>query len=182
MSTTADIRRTRLENEYRQMSNLRRQGSLIDWEVISGDSSAPDGYKITINARSIISNRPDYRTKHVVELRIPAGYPFNGSPEAKMVTMPPPFHPNWWANGKWCHGTYAPSEPLGEYVIRMVKTIIFNPDITNPDSPANIDAKNWYLDNLQRGIFPTDNIMMPDPTKSGTFSIQTKSKKKFNIQ
>jgi hypothetical protein len=96
-----------------------------------------------------------------------------------MITRPAPFHPNWWESGKWCYGTWMPSESLGNFVIRMIKTLQFDQSITNPESPANRDANVWYLSNKYSGWFPCDKQQPPDPTSAfsssgGTFAIKRK--------
>lgn len=98
-----------------------------------------------------------------------------------MRTSPPPYHPNWYANGNWCHGTWTASESLGHYVIRMIRTLQFDLDITNPNSPANREARDWFVSKKSSGLFPCDRSILPDPTQS-KFKIQPNVKKKFRVQ
>ena len=65
-------------------------------------------------------------------------------PKTVMVSAPQPFHPNWFTSKNWCFGTWSMSEALGDHVIRMVKTLQFDLDITNEHSPAN-GAVTLYL-------------------------------------
>lgn len=55
------------------------------------------------------------------------------------------------------------SESLGAFVIRMVKSLQFDPDVTNELSPSNAEAKAWYAANKNSGLFPCDRQKLPDP-------------------
>ena len=49
----------------------------------------------------------------------------------------------------------------------MVKTLQYDSDITNVvGSPANSDAKDWYLQKRNSGLFPCDRQLLPDPTSA----------------
>jgi len=50
-------------------------------------------------------------------------------------------------------------------MIRMIRTLQYDMEITNEHSPANEEARNWYLRMRNSGIFPCDKQEMPDPTK-----------------
>ena len=56
------------------------------------------------------------------------------------------------------------SEALGDHVIRMIKTLQFDLDITNENSPANNEANAWYISKKYSGIFPCDKTKLPDPS------------------
>ena len=47
----------------------------------------------------------------------------------------------------------------------MIRTLQYDMEITNEHSPANEEARNWYLRMRNSGIFPCDRQEMPDPTK-----------------
>ena len=82
-----------------------------------------------------------------------------------MLDEPFVYHPNWFKNGRWCYGTWEMSEGLGRHMIRMIRTLQYDMEITNEHSPANEEARNWYLRMRNSGIFPCDKQEMPDPTK-----------------
>ena len=181
MATPQEIRKKRLKNDYKQMCNI--QGTMIQWITLNGEPPYVDSYEVTIKVRSIIDSKPSYRNTHVVRIVLPENYPNSSSsgPQAKMVTKPQPFHPNWYTEGRWCHGYWAVSEGLGEYVIRMIRTLQFDKEITNPSSPANPAAATWYRESLNRkNLFPCDQQVLPDPTKA-RFEIQNVQRKKFEI-
>lgn len=163
-----EVNAIRLKNDYKLMESIR--GSIIDWKLTKGSPSAPEEFEITFNIRSIISSRPEYREQHVVKLKIPRSYP-DTSPEIIMLTQPFIFHPNWYRDGRYCHGTWSLMESLSEYVIRCARTLQFHEQITNINSPANGDAKDFYRRNSS--LFPTDTQNLPSPS--------LKKKKKFVI-
>jgi hypothetical protein len=94
-----------------------------------------------------------------------------------MLTQPQPFHPNWYTGGRWCSGDWNMSEGLGHHVIRMVRTLQFDRDITNEYSPANREANEWYKQHKNSNRFPCDTQILPDPTKA-----RMVIKKTFNIR
>lgn len=177
------VREIRLKNDYKLMESI--QGDVINWRLIKGSPVAPEELEITFNIRSIISNVPEYRERHVTKLVIPAGYP-DVAPEIIMLTQPFVFHPNWYRDGRWCPGTWNTTESLSDIVVRCARTLQFHEQITNTASPANSDAKIFYLGNAN--LFPSDTQNLPSPSlkKKKKFTIinenKTKKKKKFVIK
>lgn len=164
MPTPQEIRNIRLANDYKQMCNIK--GNVISWVPTKGTAPYVEEYRITVNVRTIIgveNHSPKYRYSSVVLITLPPDYP-RGKPQTKMVSSPQPFHPNWWPDQRWCEGAWFMSEALGDYVIRMVKTLQFDPDITNEHSPANAEARDWYVSNKYLEIFPCDRTKLPDPS------------------
>lgn len=178
MAAPQDARNKRLKNDYSEMVNLR--GNIITWKATKGNPPFVEEYEVTINVKSVIGNSPNYRDSHVVKVNLPANYPI-ASPDTRMVTTPYVFHPNWYRDGKWCYGTWNISEGLGHHVIRMIRTLQYDMEITNEHSPANSDANEWYLSKRSRGIFPCDKTVLPDPTKK-KMTINPPTKKKFDIK
>jgi ubiquitin-protein ligase len=180
MTTPQEARRIRLGNDYKEMDNIK--GDVIQWKPIKGNPPYVEAYEIIIKIRSITGMQPSYRDEHVIYLELPETYPI-APPEINMQTNPPPFHPNWYRNGKWCYGSWDVSEGLGHHVIRMIRTLQFDLEITNPNSPANTDAKDWFLGKQGGNLFPCDHTVLPDPTKDRrTFKVMPPTKRKFEIQ
>lgn len=183
--TPQERRNIRLKNDYQQMCNIK--SDIIEWTPVRGIAPHVEEYRLTIHIRTIVSSTPSYRTVHELTLSLPSTYP-TSAPIIKMTTMPKPFHPNWYPDGKWCPGNYLMTEGLGDFVIRMIRTLQFDPDITNPNSAADGTAKNWYLTRTNQRYFPCDTTSLPDPTNtrtpaSGRFNVQEESpKKRFNIR
>lgn len=178
MTTPQKQRQIRLQNDYKEMQNIK--GDIIQWKPIKGEPPYVEAYEVMVNIRTIIGPEPKYRDQHVIRLELYADYPKTG-PKTIMLSKPQPFHPNWYTSGEWCHGHWNLSEGLGHYVIRMIRTLQFDLEITNPNSPANGEANNWFKKNLKKGIFPCDNTILPDPTKS-RFNVKSPPKKRFTIK
>ncbi|WP_160129129.1 ubiquitin-conjugating enzyme E2 [Kordia antarctica] len=159
------------------MVNIK--GDIISWEAIKGIPPYVEEYRVTLNIKGIIGEGPKYREVHTVNVKIPSNYP-KAAPDVRMETTPFVYHPNWYEDGKWCFGTWMMSEGLGHHVVRMARTLQYDLDITNEDSPANEDANTWFMANKKRNIFPCDNKLLPDPTKE-KMSISMRPKKKFDI-
>lgn len=174
MPSPQEIRKIRLGNDYKQMQRI--QGSIISWHPLKGTVPYIEEYEITINVRTIegigTNGKPKYRNSSKVILTLPADYP-RVAPKVVMQTRPKPFHPNWFPGMNWCYGTWFPSEALGDYVIRMVKTLQFDKDITNENSPADVEANEWYKRNINSGLFPCDRQVLPDPSSSFKFPQQS---------
>lgn len=162
MSTPQEIRRLRMGNDYKSMVNIR--GDIISWQPIRGVEPYIEAYKLRVMVRSIIGPGPSYRDMHELIVELPAGYP-KDPPLVKMISVPVVFHPNWFKDARWCKGTWSPRESLGQHVVRMIRTLQFDPAITAPNDAANRDARDWYMQNLYRNIFPCDKKVLPDPTK-----------------
>jgi ubiquitin-protein ligase len=176
MATPQESRRIRLKNDYKEMQNI--QGKVVQWHPLSGDPPFVDAYELTINVRTIIGPRPNYRDKHIVKLVLPPTYP-ETQPQIVMLTQPQPYHPNWYTDARWCGGGWIVSEGLGHYVVRMIRTLQFDAEITNPGSAANTIANEWYLSNRNHDIFPCDRQILPDPTSARFKMVE---KKTFRIE
>lgn len=166
MATPQEIRRIRLTTDYKQMCNI--QGDIISWVPTKGVPPYVEEYRVTIHVRTITGvsgGKPVYRDTSVVTVSLPPNYP-REKPKIIMESDPQPFHPNWYTHKLWCCGMWFTSESLGDHVIRMVKTLQYDLDITNEFSPANVDAKEWYVKNKHSGLFPCDHQKLPDPTTS----------------
>jgi ubiquitin-protein ligase len=177
MTTAREQREIRLKNDYREMCNIR--GPIIQWRAVAGRPPFVDAYDLVVSVRSIVGRGPQYRGQHSVAVRLPSNYPADSAPEIRMTSTPLPFHPNWYVSGLWCPGANTSShEGLGRHVVRMVRTLQFDLEITNPGSAANTAARDWFRANLRTGLFPCDDQQLPDPTTS---SFDSPLGKKFQI-
>ncbi len=172
--TPQEIRNMRLKHDYSEMLSIR--GESIEWKATKGVVPFVEEYEVTINIRSIIGNGPQYRYKHSVKVVLPSNYP-NRAPDISMISTPYVFHPNWYTNGKWCFGSWNIGEGLADHVLRMIRTLQYDLDITNEHSPANGEANSFYLDNRDTGIFPCDKTTLPIPSQ-----MDVEPKKKFVIK
>ena len=164
MATREALRWARIENDYKEMLNIR--GTIIAWEPVRGTAPRIEEYTVSIKLRTIVGPLPIYRDEHVVRIELPPGYPFKTAPVARMTSTPPPFHPNWHPDGLWCFGIWVPSEGLGHYVVRMLRTLQFDREITNEESSTDPARKAWYVRHKESSLFPTDLKILPDPTRA----------------
>ncbi|MCP5008001.1 MAG: hypothetical protein GY941_29315 [Planctomycetes bacterium] len=178
MPTPQELRKIRLKNDYKEMQNIKTD--IILWEVIEGEIPYVESYRLTVNVRTIINSMPEYRNTHIIDVDLSENYPIS-PPRITMQSTPQPFHPNWFSDKRWCYGTWNISEGLGHHVVRMIRTLQFDLEITNPDSPANYKANRWFLKNKNKGLFPSDNTTLPDPSKS-RFSVKDTQIPKFRIK
>lgn len=159
----------RLASDHREMTNLL--GPTVAWRALSGTPPHVDRYELTLQVRSpVFSERgsdPAYRDTHVITVSLPPGYPFGGVlPVAEMTSRPLAFNPNWWPGGSYCPGRGSTFEGLGEYVVRMIRVLRYEEAALNPGSPANSQAKDWFLRHRLSRLFPTDTRPLPDPARS----------------
>jgi len=172
--TPQEQRKLRLANDYNSMINLRRDW--LQWTVTSGAAPHVDGYRLDLAIKTIISPTPTYRDRQSVQIDLGPQYPF-AAPSVKMINEPAPFHPNWYQSGGWCSGHFDSAEGLGDFVIRMIQTLQYNEYITNPTSPANQTARDWYVANKGKPWFPCDSTPLPDPTTA-----RAANKKAFRLK
>ena len=171
----ADVRRARLKSDYEQISNM--VGPVLSFKALSGTAPYIDTYEITININTIIGPAPTYRNKHVIQVFLGPKYPLERDIKLVMITRPQPYHCNWWANGTFCYGTYNPAEKLGDRLIRLMRTLQFDPEITYTGSPTpdniinGVRADSWYKSKINSGLFPCDRTQLPDPSRA-TFVIK----------
>jgi len=124
--------------------------------------SAPyEKYRITFNIRTIISPIPTHREKTVCNLIIPSEYPIvKPIVTVDDCSMPPPWHVNWYVDGRWCEGDWRIEESLVTFIYRCARTIQFHPDYTDAryDAAANKDAiAFWDANKNNRSVIPCDN-------------------------
>ena len=156
-----EIRLARLRSDLEAVRRL--EGKMISVRA-AGD--APTRYELEMRVRSIIGPQPTYRDVHQLEITLRPGYP-ESPPVALMVSRPQPYHPNWFGDGRWCSGRrWSIYQGLADFILRVVKTLQFAPELIDPDDPANARARDWYLENLSRGLFPCDRQVLPDHTIS----------------
>lgn len=158
MMTPEEMRRERLRNDHSEVRRLH--GDVLS---IQAEGSPPHRYRMMLRVKSIIGPGPTYRSEHEVQIDLGAGYP-DSQPQVTMVSKPPPFHPNWFVDGRWCSGDWDMEEGLAAFVIRMIRTLRFEPGFTYPGSAANREASDWYVRNRENGLFPCDRTPLPIST------------------
>jgi ubiquitin-protein ligase len=92
-----------------------------------------------------------------IKLELPSDYPLS-APKASVD--PVLYHPNVWQHGTVCMGSkWTPGEFLDLFVLRLLKTLTFDPVLTNIESPAHKEAAEWYRQRRHDSrLFPSDQI------------------------
>jgi len=169
--TPQELRRNKLAADYEEMRAIR--GAVIHWEATHGQRPYFDQYFLRVRVRTIVGPGPDYADEVLLRLDLPPDYPFRSAPVIRVDPGPLPFHPNWFTSGHWCYGDWAPGDGLGFHVIRMVRTLQFEPGMTNLGSIANFEAASWWQSVQNRRYFPSDRQRLPDFTERRRISIRT---------
>lgn len=153
-------RRIRLKSDYEDMKKIKNQ-PYASWVVSKGAEPYVEEYLITINVRTYYAPGKAMNTCKV-KITLPANYPYD-APDTIMVSDPLVYHPHWFISGRYCPGSWGVSESLLRYTEKMIETLQNNPDLINPDSPANTDAMNWYLRNKNnKSLFPSDTTKLTE--------------------
>ena len=157
----SELHRTRIANDYKEMCCIQ-SSPMVSWVATKGVAPYIEEYLLTINVKTYCSPT---KTMNQCKVRIvlPPNYPTvapNAIMEGTMV-----YHPNWFQNThRWCCGNYRMSESLGNYVVRMIQTLQFDPVVTFPDDPADKKIASWYKEHMNdKKMFPTDKQPLPNP-------------------
>jgi ubiquitin-protein ligase len=147
------VREKRLQNDYQALSKLIAD-SAGTLKLISKEGNPPYKYVIEYQCNGVeklgFLGKPVYRNTHRVEITLGNNYP-REQPSASFLT--PIFHPNVYQNNNVCLGSYwTMSETLTELIFRIGKLIQYSKDVTNLNSPANVNARNWAGKNMS--LFP----------------------------
>lgn len=116
---------------------------------------------LTVPSAAFPRERQEYTR---VQIDLPGRYPFE-APIASIST--PIFHPNVYPGGQICLGPkWLTTDTLDILVGRIIQVITFEPSILNENSPAHLDALEWYRRTKKQypRAFPTDRFeIAPEP-------------------
>jgi len=154
------IRNTRLAHDYEEICNISKAGDILSFCVLKGEIPYVEAYEVTIQINSIISVKPEYRHEHTVLIELHSDYPIN-APKVMCLTKPFPFHPNWYASGLWDYGWFVREEGLGSFLVRLMRSLQFDPLFVDLTSVSNREAAVWYEKNKNNGLFPCDKQTLP---------------------
>ncbi|MDR1826975.1 MAG: hypothetical protein LBR29_01450 [Methylobacteriaceae bacterium] len=129
-------------------------------KIVSVTGNPPHTVVLELGYRTAkSSNYPrEHATKAVVEIKLADTYPFR---EPSVTFKSEVFHPNVYRGGRVCLGTkWVSTEGLDLLVKRLIRIMTFDPDVSNPGSPANGDAASWYRNAVRSfpGAFPTEQV------------------------
>ncbi len=129
-------------------------------EILSVTGDPPQSIKLRINIPTAKSAAYPQEKQNwsEVEIQFLQTYPFPPGPSVSFVT--PIWNPNVYESRKWCYGRWTVTENLELFVLRLMKVIALDPTIINPQSPANVAARDWYVQTRRQRpqLFPTVTV------------------------
>lgn len=135
----------RIENQYRAMCAFPIC-DLFSWKIAPGQSvPRVKSYIITYRVKTMVMDGGRLRSQERTVIRIDMPDTPNSAPTARVVEGKVPFHPNFYVDGRLCPGNMWVTDPiLWKFVIKIGQVIAFDPQHTNPASPANREAaEDW---------------------------------------
>lgn len=152
------------------MLNPRQRRLVADYEAIRAEFAGhahvrvepighlpPEAYRITykLDGLRLEGDQPVVANEHVVDLRLPLGYP-REQPLATPET--PIFHPN--VSATYCIGDYwAAGQPLADIIAKIGDMIQYR--TYNVKSPLDAVAARWVADN--ESLFPIGTAELGTP-------------------
>lgn len=172
-----------VEAENRMTSSPRLRRLAADYESIRAEFSGnpyvqvaplgpnrpPEAYRVTYRVRGLRldGDQPVPFDHHVVEIRLPLGYP-REKPLCSPVT--PVFHPN--IKDYYCIQDYwAAGQPLVDTIAKIADMIQYR--IYNPASPLDALAARWARQNSN--LLPIGNVALIMPEVEIVIGSQRKS-------
>ena len=137
------------------------------FEIREVKGDPPESIKLLIRIPTAKNtNYPEERQEvSEVTILLPDNYPVRACPTVLFST--PIWNPNVYDSGRWFYGDWRITENLSLFVTRLLKVIVMDPTIVNPESPANGRARDWYVQLRSRRpeLFPT--AALPDSIVQG---------------
>lgn len=175
---TEKQKRLRLENEYEAMEALQKRCDWLRWDVAAGNAPHVTEYRLTVQVPTVIDAHFKMRDSHEITVALPSTFP-DSAPNIVMTSRPEPYHPNWWSDGRWCFGgpsSWDPETDLVDHILRMVRTLKFDLEVSNPQSATDNEKARWYCDMRDKGKFPLSGALSDGfalaPGNAETFVIQ----------
>lgn len=165
-----NARDLRLQADYEHLITLaQNSGGTLQIESTQGRPA--DQYVLVFKCRSIEAvnaGKSVYRDLHRVRIKLPAKYPVPSAPPVVDI-LTPIFHPHVYPNRTVCIGSWATTEYLEDFVLRLGALLQFDRQFLNVKDPANPDAMAWVQKNLL--LLPTDTCTFQaaaSPTKAAS--------------
>lgn len=170
-------RNVRLAADYRQMLKIQDR-PYLSWIVTKGEPPYAEEYLLTIRLRMYVLSQQSgkyivgVRNQCTVKITLWDSYP-HIAPNIRMLSIPPVFHPDWYSKGTYCSSVPWRNEcSLKDYVLRMLKTLMYDPFTMATETPANYKALEWYRKNRERhDLFPCDSSVLSENSKDETAAI-----------
>ena len=163
MGITSTQHKARLKNEYNELFKLPFT-SIMKWKIAPGQSPPyVSSYLVTYtNPYLIMENGVRKICKDPITLQydLDKDYPAS-APKVRVVEGKLPYQPNFFLKGGMCTGTiHKPGMWLWD-MFATVGSVLTGGKGTNPGSPANRDAADYYSKNPSK--FPLGRTDFPRP-------------------
>ena len=142
-------RNERLERDYREMLKIQDR-PYLSWVCVKGEPPRVSEYLLTVRLRTYaLRASSDGYTVGVIrcctiKVSLWDSYP-QVAPNIRMLSYPPVFHPCWYSKGAYCPPTpWDPACTLKDYMMQMLRTLVYDPSVSDPAAPANYKALDWY--------------------------------------
>lgn len=177
-------RNERLARDFRDMLTIQDR-PYLSWIATKGDLPYAEEYLITVRLRSYALTLIDgkYTVSTIdsctVKVTLWDSYPLI-APNIRMLSIPPVFHPCWYSKGTYCPSElWRPEMSLKDYIMRMVRTIAYDPALSDVPSPANFKALSWYKKHRDdEKLFPSDHTELTENTQEEVSALE---KAAFNV-
>ena len=169
-----DIRNDRLKADFTEMLKIQNR-PYISWTAAKGELPYVEEYLLTVKLRTYaLSLKDGVHTVGVlrrctVGITLWDSYPYT-APYIRMLSLPPVFHPSWYSRGVYCPtDPWEPDCPLKDHVMKMLKTLQYEPSVIQAEAPANCKALDWYMKNRDdTALFPSDKTQLSENTPEET--------------
>ena len=163
---TAAQWRRRIENNYKAMCAFPFN-PLFSWSVAPGETPPHVmSYDITYNVTTKVESGFALTDQNRTKVRITLPDSPNGAPSVTVIGGKIPFSPNIYPSGNFCLGDIWEKEPiLWKLVIDVGRIIAFDPERTNPSSPANLVAAHDWIkkQSARKKPYPCGRTDFPRP-------------------
>lgn len=161
-------RNERLRADFYDMLSIRNR-PYLSWAATKGDLPCAEEYLLDIRLRSYALSADHGRytvgVTHgcTVKVTLWDSYP-ETAPYIKMLSLPPVFHPCWYSKGVYCPPRKWRADcSLKDYILEMLRTLRYDPELIESDAPANYKALDWYLKHkADTALFPSDTTELSE--------------------
>jgi|GEM_PF-1740747 ubiquitin-protein ligase len=161
-------RNERLRADFYDMLSIRNR-PYLSWTATKGDLPCAEEYLLDIRLRSYALSADHGRytvgVTHgcTVKVTLWDSYP-ETAPYIKMLSLPPVFHPCWYSKGVYCPPRKWRADcSLKDYILEMLRTLRYDPELIESDAPANYKALDWYLKHRDdTALFPSDTTELSE--------------------
>lgn len=168
----------RLAADCRDMLRIQDR-PYLSWIATKGELPAAEEYLLDIRLRTyaLSTAQGGYivgtTRRSIVSVTLWDSYPHT-APYVRMLSQPPVFHPRWYSKGTYCPAEPWHAEtPLIDFIKKMIGTLIYDPDLTDTDAPANYKALDWYRRNREKtALFPSDSTPLTENSEDELHALE----------